>query len=188
MTRTADQIVNQEVLLCVSHLVSTLAAGYGSAIPGEPGDLADMIEQAFELASPIPDYESAAREAGWQFSGIAHDGAGFQQFWNPTDPTLDFWEASVPHEKPLAWEDLCRENDIDPYDREVFEHWAVTSWLADKLEAKGEKVDRDFAGMIVWARTTTGQMISADWVIEQIAADLAGDYPATLAERFQQGA
>ena len=54
---------------------------------------------------------------------------------------------------------------------EVFEHWAVSTWLAEKLEAKGEKVDRDFAGLNVWARTTTGQAIALDSVIEAIVSE-----------------
>jgi hypothetical protein len=32
--------------------------------------------------------------------------------------------------------------------------------------------------MVVWARTTTGQAIAIDGVVEEIAADLARDYPA----------
>lgn len=70
------------------------------------------------------------------------------------------------------WRELCNEQDIEPYDREVFEHWAVTDWFADQLIKHGEKVDKDFAGLCVWARTTTGQAIAADYVLERIAADL----------------
>lgn len=55
---------------------------------------------------------------------------------------------------------------------EVFEHWIVSDWLAEKLAAKGEKVDTDFAGLTVWARTTTGQGIASDSVIQDIVADL----------------
>jgi hypothetical protein len=54
----------------------------------------------------------------------------------------------------------------------VFEHWAVSEWLAGKLEEQGERVDRDFAGLCVWARTTSGQSISMDGVIERIAAEM----------------
>jgi hypothetical protein len=57
-------------------------------------------------------------------------------------------------------------------DYESFEFWAVSPRLADDLERYGEKVDRDFAGLCVWARTTTGQAISMDSVIQRIWADL----------------
>jgi hypothetical protein len=46
-----------------------------------------------------------------------------------------------------------------------------TAVRADKLEAAGEKVDKDFAGLCIWARTTTGQTIYCDGVIERIYAE-----------------
>jgi len=36
---------------------------------------------------------------------------------------------------------------IDPYEWEIYEHWAVSQWLADKLIAQDERVDTDFAGL-----------------------------------------
>ena len=57
------------------------------------------------------------------------------------------------------------DDENEPYEREVFEHWIVSKWLADQLAANGEKIDDDFAGMVVWARTTTGQDIALDRVI-----------------------
>lgn len=162
MARTPDDIVRAEILVCVSSLVSTLAGDYGRDF--ERTDLGALVEQAFELAAPIPDYESAARDAGWT-------------------PTQDNAEIRRDGERVSCsgadrWQVACERDNIEPHDREVYEHWAITSWLADKLEAKGEKVDRDFAGLTVWARTTTGQMVAADWVIEQIVADLAREYGA----------
>ena len=54
---------------------------------------------------------------------------------------------------------------------EIYEWWAVSGWLLDKLEAKGAPVLRTDLGEW-WGRTTTGQAISMDWVIEQIFDDL----------------
>ena len=159
----ARRIVDREVRLCLSSLVSTLANAEGLILRGSSttrgmDDVQSLADQAFELAAPIPDYEEAARDAGWE----EHDGA-----WR-IHVDGDGWNSA-----PSAQE-ACHQDDIEPYDREVFEHWAISDWLADKLEARGEKVDRDFAGMIVWARTTTGQAIYCDGVIQDIAADLAG--------------
>lgn len=70
-----------------------------------------------------------------------------------------------------TWEDLCQEFDIEPYDREVYEHWIVSDWFARRLAEKGEKVDTDFAGLTVWARTCTGQSISLDGVVQDIAVE-----------------
>ncbi|MER9524031.1 hypothetical protein NKI96_10645 [Mesorhizobium sp. M0292] len=157
--RTPDQIVSAEVHYCVSFLISTLA-GSGHR-PAVRPDLADLCEQAAELCYPIPDWEEAATQAGWTetatLGAFAHtDGSAF----------------SIGGKTDTKWELLCATCEIEPYDREVFEHWIVSDWLADKLEAKGEKVDRDIGGMIVWARTTSGQGIASDSVIETIAAEL----------------
>lgn len=156
MTITPEDLVRREVYYCVSSLVSTLAQGYGCWNATQARDLTDMIEQAGELCSPILDYEEAAREAGWL----------------PRQTDTGFYNGAENDFDAADWQDLCERHDIEPYDREVFEHWIVSDWLADKLAEKGEKVDKDFAGLTVWARTTTGQAIASDWVIEQIVADL----------------
>lgn len=174
MSRTPDQIVNAEVHYCVSYLVSTLAAGWAdcSIYDSKPGqntaqrDLVDMIDQAFNLASPVDDWEEAALQAGYAVAQggpyiVGPDGEFVSDSEGVLDPTMDD-----------CWRMVCEERGIEPYQREVFEHWIVSDWLADQLEARGEKVDKDFAGMIVWARTTSGQGIASDSVIEAIAADL----------------
>jgi hypothetical protein len=163
-----------EVHYCASYLVSTLAQGYGAIASSgatvhnikPAAALAEMTEQAFELACPIDDWEEAAFQAGWSLRyRMQDDPYFFHEEHGESDIDADAVE-------PWHWQDLCEQFDIDPYQREVFEHWIVSDWLADQLEARGEKVDRDFAGMIVWARTTSGQGIASDSVITAIAADL----------------
>ena len=158
---TAEILVAREVHYCVSSLVSTLASGFGAITTphgARSDDMGDLIEQAFELACPIDDWEEAAIQEGWTWNENA---GAFNH--NDSDPWLI---------ESGDWRELCEAVDIEPYQREVFEHWIVSDWLADKLAEKGEKVDKDFAGLTVWARTTTGQGIASDSVIEQIVADL----------------
>ena len=143
----ARTLVDREVVYCVSSLVNTLAGGIEAR-----GDIGDLAEQALELCSSVADYEEAAREAGWTETD---DG------W--THPDYDTEDDA---------ESACHASRAEPYEREVYEHWIVSRWLADKLEAHGEKVDRDFAGMIVWARTTTGQAILLDGVIRDIVRSM----------------
>lgn len=159
MTITADDLVRREVHYCVSSLVSTLSGSYTCYdVNRQPAlkDVDALADQAMELCAPIDDWEEAAIQEGWsRFTpyGFVHDEhASF---------VCDSWQA------------LCERFDIEPYQREVFEHWIVSDWLADKLTEKGEKVDKDFAGLTVWARTTTGQGIASDSVIGQICADLS---------------
>lgn len=153
--RTIDQFVQGEVLLCASELVDTIARAHGHKLPREIGSLA---EQAADLCSPEPDFEAAATWCGWTQTD---DG----EYRN--DNTGETWTG-------FDWEDLCYAHDIDPDYREVYEHWVVTKWLAEKLAAHDEKVDTDFAGLCIWARTTTGQAITMDEVIQQIYKEAGG--------------
>lgn len=151
MTITPKDLVRREVHYCVSGLVSTLASGAGSANI----HLGGLFEQALDLVAPTDDFEEAARDAGWE--------------------VVDGEEYRDGHHIPggfRGWEALCRDEGIEPFEREVYEHWIVSDWLADKLAERGEKVDKDFAGLTVWARTTTGQAIYMDAVIEEIVAAL----------------
>ena len=164
MTITTDDLVRREVHYCASSLIHTLASGYG-AVDGSRGakahgELSDLTEQAFELSASVLDYEEAAADAGWTREVSRMAG------------TITYTHKDHGRYISEGWQDLCESCGIEPFEREVFEHWIVSDWLADNLEERGEKVDRDFAGMTIWARTTTGQAISMDYVIEQIAADL----------------
>lgn len=169
--KLAELLWRREGGACVSMLVSTLASGMGRevAFRGDDGrNLAELCEQAFELASPVPDYEEAATQDKWTGPHKDKFGATYFEIINPlNDGQRVTWACAT-------WEELCREFaiDADSYQREVFEHWIVSDWLADKLMAKGEKCDKDFAGLTVWARTTTGQGIACDGVMQAIACEL----------------
>jgi len=66
----------------------------------------------------------------------------------------------------LDWDELST--------REIFEYWAVTEWLAQKLARYGEAVFPCPAGdnWWVWGRTTTGGPVCDDEVIQNIAAEV----------------
>jgi len=153
----AMRLVQNEVLVCISHLVSSIAAvahmtGQGRAAV----DAIDLGTQALELCEPVYDPDTAAEMAGWS--------KGTDGLWVKADEAETFVDVS----------DLCFHCDLEPYQWEVFEHWVVSDWLAAKLLEHGEKVDTDFAGLNVWARTTTGQAIHADGVFNAIARGVAG--------------
>ena len=57
-------------------------------------------------------------------------------------------------------------NDED-YPDEALEHWLVSTWLANRLREEGEMVI-DFMDLTIWGRTTSGQAIYIDSVIEDI--------------------
>lgn len=178
MTRPSDnqeavgRFVQNEVSANVSGIVSTLAAGCDKVQDTQAGrELAALCEQAFELACPLPDYESAAIEEGWNCGpGVG----GEQVIWHNSRRNVNDAMFPVTPGKPTysTWEECCDGEDIESYDREVYEHWIISQYLANKLDAHGEKVDRDFAGLIIWARTTTGQAVLLDRVICDIFDEL----------------
>lgn len=170
---TPDELVRREVHYCVSSLVATLAQANYCEDDSEA--LGDMKDQALSLAAPIDDWEEAAVQAGWTFAPGCDP--------NTIDAKLggEYPQTIYGNAGESANTVAQRIDGLEPYQRDVFEHWIVSDWLADKLEARGEKVDRDFAGMTVWARTTTGQAIASDSVIESICRDLPGEIEAALA-------
>lgn len=164
-----DQFVRQNVSLCVSSLVATLASGIGH-VSARTRDYPHegLIEQAAELHYPVEDYEEAARQEGWTETA---------EGWCWREPTEDDTDAdfyflgSGPFIRAESIQAACELDGLDPYQWEIYEHWAISEWLAEKLEAKGERIDRDFAGLCVWGRTCTGQSISMDGVIVEICAE-----------------
>lgn len=71
-----------------------------------------------------------------------------------------------------CWEDGEYKYD---YEQEIFEWWIVDTWVAKKLEDRGEPILNNDCG-IWWGRTTTGQAIAMDYVIADIVADLWLEY------------
>jgi len=55
---------------------------------------------------------------------------------------------------------------------EALEFWIVADWFGDKLKKRGEIVNEDFLGFCIWGRTTSGQAISLDWVVQDILKDI----------------
>lgn len=108
--RIAEDVVLTEIHYRISMLVGTFVGGEAGSRCGDRA-VRDLFDQAIELAAPIADYESTAEEAGFTVWGQYPRKAG-------------------------ACRRLCEHNYIEPYGRGVFEHWIVSDWLAEKLEAK----------------------------------------------------
>lgn len=167
-----EKLIRNEVHLNVTGLVATIAEGAGAPRIADRIPLASLCEQAAELAAPVLDYEGAAREAGWRVSA---DGVSFGNDLTGEEPVV-----SDPRDA-CGWENLCNEFDIDPHDLEVYEMWAVSDHLADDLIAVGAKVDKDFAGLCVWARTETGQSLTLDASLQAVLRLMAQRYAEAVA-------
>lgn len=83
-------------------------------------------------------------------------------------------ESVLPEIRKQVWaittnyEEVCSKYDLDYDYDEVYEHWVVSDWLARKLGERGE-ITGDVAGLTVWGRCCTGQSISMDSVVQDIA-------------------
>lgn len=168
LEKTARNIAAREVCLNVTGLVSDLAGGQDAVNSGQfhsARPLAGLCDQAAALWVAVDDWEEAARQAGWAAHHNSRNHENGVYFQNAQ--TKDIAEASPAN--ACGWEDLCREVGLDPYPWEVFECWAVSQSLGEDLAALGEKVDDDFAGLVVWARTTTGVSFSGDDLFLRVA-------------------
>ncbi|WP_145247418.1 hypothetical protein [Aeoliella mucimassa] len=66
---------------------------------------------------------------------------------------------------------LCEAVDAEPTQREAYEHWIVSNWLAEKLSERGE-ITGELFGLKLWGRCTTGQAIYLDGVIHELASEM----------------
>ena len=147
--RELTEFVDREVIYCVSSLIYDLGMGEAN----NPHQNIDILEKFPNL------YQGAPSWGTW------------------TCPEcFNTWEGEPDEEdckrvEYLEDQDCKAELDSEDYKQfepidytEIYEHWIVTGWLADKLEEQGEAIERDFYGLVVWSRTTTGQSISLDGV------------------------
>lgn len=157
----ADLIVEQHVLCNVTVLVNTLA---GADYEHGADSLGSLMDQAETLTETIGHYETAARSAGWTEGTQIHRVAGDEEIL-----VAD------------SWEDACEQDELDVTETPVLQHWAVSPWLGKHLEAMGQKIDRRFAGLTVWARTEANAFIVEDRAIQAVAA--TAGYPPQQAEK-----
>ena len=80
-------------------------------------------------------------------------------------------EKELKENPELLYEAKNYKEDEDGEYPEIYEYWAVSSWIADKLEARGEIIF-EMLDFIVWGRQATGQAISMDNVIKGIAKEM----------------
>lgn len=67
----------------------------------------------------------------------------------------------------MTYRESCIDNEIEQEPQEIYEWWLCSEWLLEKLEEQGEPIIRTDYGDW-WGRTTTGQAIVLDYVIEVI--------------------
>ena len=73
----------------------------------------------------------------------------------------------------LMWkvDESFEEDGAEPTYVEALEHWIVEDWFADELKKRGEMVG-EILNLTIWGRTTSGQAISLDYVVQAILKDI----------------
>lgn len=75
------------------------------------------------------------------------------------------------YDKEEAAQDCMHQNRLDPEYHDVYEHWAVSPFMARKLTKFGQTVV-EYGSMYIWCRCSTGQAVLLDYVIGQIGEDM----------------
>ena len=157
MTITIQEFVQREILVCVSSLIYTLNTE------------GKLDEEYWNLLESI-DWDEAQSAIEENNCVLKHE----DNLWGVYDEEAEYYTIDPKHDtKHQASEEYFNDVgwDLHEYNREVYEHWLVTSYLGEKLKNKGETVE-DFYGLTVWGRTTTGMAIAYDCVIKEIYKDL----------------
>lgn len=151
-----DQLVRREVGHCVSTLVDHFAKN-PEALTGS-----DYTEDDLYALLSCDDWESTVTEADGYIAGReTSDGLGVI--------TVDAGDGP---EDVHSWREAAEIlGEDDPQRSEALEHWIVSDWFARKLSDRGEMTGELF-GLTIWGRTCSGQSISQDGVIREIADEM----------------
>ena len=171
----AKELVSKEVLANASLMIGETARAIDDSNAWY-GELMALCSSS--------DYETTLSDIGWEVKEGCLVNEGDREYWDPDDEEVydieegetvaDIVDIAVMAEcdRHESMEGLCRYLDLEPYTQDVYEHWIVSDRLAEKLKARGEVV-KDFMNLTIWGRTTTGQAIAMDGVIEAIAQETA---------------
>lgn len=166
--RAVSEFVSREVRARANTLIHTLSDGYGSETSNR--EISELCEKAFELSCPVDDWAEPASDHVRTLS--REDVTEWLGEWGfavkDDEPIEDLRTAMILQIAENGEQQYCEDENLNPYQIEIYEHWIVSKWLAEMLAEKGEKVDMDFDGLIIWGRPTTGQAISIDHVICKI--------------------
>ena len=180
----AEQLVRQNVHYCVSMLVSSIANGGEGVCKALELDYEDDLLPLLESLDWDEPADNCIRN-DWDADQLRqYLESQDVEFLIEGDGSHEIGSLPIKKLKGLALmamqeqgaEDFCIEFNIDPDRVDIYEHWIVDDWFAGKLEEKGHAVARDFLGLTIWGRPTTGQAISMDSVILEIANDILKEY------------
>lgn len=164
MTRTIKELVEMEVIYSVSPLISDLLKQ-------------EKYREEFYHLNHATDWNEAEKDIGENYCILREEA----ELWGVYDTDTDYYVIDPNCETKV---DAIRQYfnevnwDLSSYNVQVCEYWLITDWLANKLAEKGVTVEQDFMGLCIWGRTTSGQSIWCDYVIQEIYNDITSKITA----------
>ena len=163
--RKVGELVNREVQVCLSALIYELT--HKDVIDEE------QIAEFWQAEPDIDDKRECVTNSGYEIKSVRCDWRQFGLSWVWGNPDSDS-DDSGPYDTEIETLNACIDSeqlDLENYVGEVYEHWAVSKWFADKLTAQGATV-REFADLNIWLRQCTGQAILLDSQVCRIYDEL----------------
>lgn len=197
--RICSQLVNREVYANVNSMVDYILQSEGRDKPFDYDDIENMYSYEysghfFSLSKADENEKEEELEAQQEILDEMDEGIEAKEEYldNLKDELMDPMEGNMYRkavrerlefeiketerlikEMKEKRERLAKEidevEDLEAEPQEIFEWWLVSDFLCRKLKEKGYPVIECES---IWGRTTTGQAISIDWVIEQIAREM----------------
>jgi hypothetical protein len=179
---TRDSDINDETihdLLVVRPSYEEVAREHGWTVVPWGNQYVPCHEDEPKPGEPHPVFEVLSLEgedrlgAGWYWQEKGDTDNSDGPFDSATLAWYDLWEYHLVEkaydDEEEAWEAICNDQDYDTteYEREVYEHYAVSDFMARKLQEVGEKVV-EFCGFNVWCRTCTGQSVVLDHCLYEV--------------------
>lgn len=187
LQRAADGLAGREVCYCVSSLIYALrevfeqlddSEEYMNLVGGKP-DFEEAVREFIMNDASLDELEEVADSFGYWSDVLADAGApeGLEDAhaWAEAHPgTAELLRAKV-FNLIDDYPAMCNDYGLEPEYLEIYEHWCVTDWFADKLRKRGEVVE-DYLGLTIWGRPTTGQAISMDEVVRDITRNCLSNF------------
>lgn len=192
----AGRLVGREIYYCVSYLVSAMSgmAQHDSRNWRErdldwEDDILPLLERYdieragedyIEQCDDLDELERMVDLNGYWSDALAAanapEGCNAAEWFESLEDESAALEAMHKYIIDITddWNEFCEEFNVDyredEYRDDVYEHWLISGWLAEKLKARGEVVG-DLCGLTIWGRCCTGQSIALDRVIQEIAME-----------------
>lgn len=162
-----NRIIEREILVNASQMVNQLSDGGLCLNSASFGELYSECLERPDYSEP-PEGFTIERASG---RAEIDNGDSPAYYWidedgETSESVFDTEEQAIRN----AWDEIGDQPDGF---EEALEHWIVSDWLAEKLQMNDAMICRDVLGFNVWGRAETGQSLTMDSEIIEVAKGIA---------------